>query len=452
MHSLIRNSRSRSVRWSVAAVATALLLASAAAAEPALAALGTSHQAASQRETTASVPPGEDCLQAAPVFCYAPRSFRIAYGIQPLLRREIDGRGETIVLPEEAVSGPPAGASDIRKDLAAFDAMFGLPTTTMRVDDSLGRTSSPWLAGQEEVEDVEIAHAVAPGASILVDLVPATATASAANFASAFAGVLGLAVSQGAAVVSVSGSVGEHLVSGAELATIHAALRSATEHDVTVVASSGDSGAISDQGPPKQVSLPAADPLVLGAGGTSLDANPVTGAYVGELAWSFVVGVGDYDASGGGFSGVFARPGYQDGTVSGATRGVPDVAADADASTGMALVTVTTSGNESVLPAAGTSAAAPFWASIIALADQLAGHHLGFVNAGIYRIGRSPAYHEAFHAVTAGDNSVITSSGLVTGYQAADGWNPVTGWGSPDAAVLVPLLVHDVHAGDARGL
>lgn len=350
----------------------------------------------------------------------------------------------------------PAGAiptvSDIRKDLAAFDAMFGLSATTLRVDAELARTSSPWLAAGEEVEDVEVAHAVAPGASIVVDLVLATVSASTANFVSAFTGVLRLAVSQGAAVISVSNSVGEHLFSGAEVAEVEVALRSAAAHGTTVTAASGDSGAISDQGPPKQVSLPASDPLVLGVGGTSLDANPVSGAYYGELAWNFVTGPGDYDASGGGFSDLFARPSYQDGTVRGATRGVPDVAADANLTTGMALVTVSANGTKYAHPAVGTSAGAPFWASIIALADQLAGHHLGFVNAGIYRIGRSSAYHEAFHAVTAGDNSVITSSGLVTGYQASDGWNPVTGWGSPNAAVLVPLLVHEVHAGEARGL
>jgi subtilase family serine protease len=455
MDSLVKVARSRAFRRSVAVSATALLLASAAiAAEPTLAASSRSQQAASKvRETAAVITPSEDCLQGVPAFCYAPGPFSAAYGTQPLLQEGIDGTGETIVLPEEAVSGSTSpGISDIRTDLAAFDAMFTLPTATVQVDDTLGPTSSPWLAGAEEVEDVEVAHAVAPGASIVVDLVPATATASPANFVSAFTGVLGLAASQGAAVVSVGASVGEQLISSAEVASIQAALRSATEDDITVVASSGDSGAISDQGPPKQVSLPASAPLVLGVGGTSLDADPVTGAYLGETAWNFVVGVGDDDASAGGFSGLFARPDYQDGTVGGAARGVPDVAADADASTGMALVTVTTSGSETVLPATGTSAAAPFWASIVALADQLAGHHLGFVNAGIYRIGRSPAYHQAFHAVTAGDNSVLTPSGVVTGYQATDGWNPVTGWGSPDAAVLVPLLVQEVHAGDAQGL
>ena len=94
------------------------------------------------------------------------------------------------------------------------------------------------------------------------------------------------AITQNAAVVSISGSHGEHLFTPAQVASIHAALRQAAEHHVTVVASSGDTGVISDNGPPVQVSLPASDPLVLGAGGTALDASYFTGAYHGEMAWN----------------------------------------------------------------------------------------------------------------------------------------------------------------------
>jgi hypothetical protein len=54
-------------------------------------------------------------------------------------------------------------------------------------------------------------------------------------------------------------------------------------------------------------------------------------------------------------------------------------------------------------------------------------------------------YHMAFHDITIGDNSVVVVPKLITGYQASPGWDPVTGWGSPDAQVLVPLLAHEVH-------
>jgi hypothetical protein len=88
----------------------------------------------------------------------------------------------------------------------------------------------------------------------------------------------------------------------------------------------------------------------------------------------------------------------------------------------------------------GTSGSTPLWGGVIALADQYAHHDLGFVNPALYRIGRSPSYHKAFHDVTTGNNYVAVGSGPIMGYQAGPGWDPVTGWGSPDAQVLIPLL------------
>jgi subtilase family serine protease len=94
-----------------------------------------------------------------------------------------------------------------------------------------------------------------------------------------------------------------------------------------------------------------------------------------------------------------------------------------------------------------TSASTPLWAAVIALADQEAGQHLGFVNPAIYSIARGPAYHSAFHHVVTGDNSVFGPTSNFTGYQAGPGWDPVTGWGSPNAQVLVPLLAHTASHG-----
>jgi subtilase family serine protease len=127
-------------------------------------------------------------------------------------------------------------------------------------------------------------------------------------------------------------------------------------------------------------------------------------------------------------------------------RGVPDVSADADSFTAMTLMF--TGGVP--YPAQGTSAATPLWAAVIALADQDAGHHLGFVNPAIYAIARSPAYHRAFHDVVTGDNSVFWPTGLFVGYRAGSGWDPVTGWGSPNAQTLVPLLAHRTRHGSTR--
>src|SRR5262249_53934912 len=157
----------------------------------------------------------------------------------------------------------------------------------------------------------------------------------------------------------------------------------------------GDKGAASDlhfgsTTPVKEASLPASDPLVLAAGGTSLTADRATGAYTGETAWNTLPtppSPGDgSSASGGGFSHLFARPSYQDGLPGAATtRGVPDVAGDAAFTPGMAVVSSGPAGQAIVRPATGTSAAAPFWAGLITLADQLAHRRLGFINPAIYR-------------------------------------------------------------------
>jgi subtilase family serine protease len=118
---------------------------------------------------------------------------------------------------------------------------------------------------------------------------------------------------------------------------------------------------------------------------------------------------------------------------------VPDVAADAGPA-GLAAVVSDADQGYTIFGANGTSASAPLWAALIALANQRAGCDLGFVNPAIYRIGRSSAYHSAFHDITTGNNTVIVSSTTITGYSAGPGWDPATGWGTPDASVLVPLL------------
>jgi subtilase family serine protease len=287
-------------------------------------------------------------------------------------------------------------------------------------------------------------HAVAPDATIRELLVDPADVSTPAKLAATLGASVRTAVREGADVISASHSYGEHFFTSAEAAAIDSALEYAAARHVTFVAASGDSGALSNLGrfgsstPVKEVSLPASDPLVLAAGGTSLTANPVTGAYISETAWNTPID-GQPAASGGGFSHLFARPAYQDGVPGiGAMRGVPDVAADAHDD--MAFAFAAPGGASALLPESGTSAAAPFWAGLIALADQEAGHPLGFVNPAIYQIARGPLYHKAFHDITTGNNTVVLNGVTITGYQAGPGWDPVTGWGTPDAQVLIPLL------------
>src|SRR6266568_2240577 len=131
--------------------------------------------------------------------CYTPGQYQVAYGAAALLRRGITGTGETVVMPELA-NKPGPNFTDIRKDLAAFDKKFGLPTAKLKVTTTLAGGSAPYVAGTEEVEDTEIVHTIAPSASLDVVLVPANAITSAANFTAAVTGVIHAAITQRAAV------------------------------------------------------------------------------------------------------------------------------------------------------------------------------------------------------------------------------------------------------------
>jgi len=393
--------------------------------------------------------------------CYTPKQIEIAYGIEPLLKRAITGRGETVVLPELPYFGSLT-VSDLRLDMKSFDSLFGLPAVTLRFVNTLTKVAKPWLANGEEVLDAEVVHAVAPGAAITVVLVKSTSLDSASDAVAAAIAAIRMGSLEGSVIsISAAGQTGgEHCDSASQIEKLNSALDFATQHHVTVVAASGDVGAVGEPcdvirglvggsfPPVKEVNLPAADPLVLAAGGTSLTANHATGAYVSEIAWGLPYGSAgtQFQGSGGGFSRLIAKPSYQDGVAGiGATRGVPDVGADASPHSAMALVF--SSGTKyAIRNSGGTSTSAPIWAGVIALADQYAGRHLGDVNPAIYEIGRSASYLRAFHDVTSGSNTASFPSKKITGYSAGRGWDPVTGWGSPNAQYLVPLLAHYDHA------
>ena len=322
---------------------------------------------------------------------------------------------------------------------------------------SIASSASPWLANEEEVLDAEMVHAVAPDAALAVILVKATSLNNPADATAAAVAAVRLGASQGGVIsISAAGQTGgEHCDTPSEVDRLNAALKDAAGRHVTVIAASGDIGAVGEPcavikgltggtfPPVKELSLPAADPLVLATGGTSLNASHATGTYLDETGWGLPFGSPgtQFQASGGGFSRRFARPGYQDGVRGiAANRGVPDVSADASPHTGMALVVSDGGSRFTVRNSGGTSASAPLWAGLIALADQYAGRHLGLVNPAIYRIARSTSYHEALHDITIGNNTPTFPGHTIKGYTAAHGWDPVTGWGTPNAQALIPLL------------
>lgn len=231
--------------------------------------------------------------------CYTPRQIQVAYGIRPLLERGIDGRGETVVLPELAQTQllPPV-VSDLRQDISRFDSVFGLPAPRLKVVTSIASPASPWLADGEEVLDAEVVHAVAPDAAITVVLVKPTSLNNPANAVAAAVAAVRVGVAQGSVIsISAAGQTGgEHCDTPAEVDRLNTALEAAATQSVTVIAASGDIGAVGEPcavikgltggafPPVKEVNLPAADPLVLAAGGTSLDASHATGAYTSETA------------------------------------------------------------------------------------------------------------------------------------------------------------------------
>ena len=444
--------------WRARLLTTALLLSVVSVAGCTASSGATAHATATAAGTAAPAGVISDCL-LSPVSCYAPALFRVEYGIQPLLDRGLDGHGETVtdlaVAPSPgapapgATAAPPPGvtaASDIRQDLAAFDAMFRLPTARIQVVTTLAGAGSPWQAAKEEVQDTGIVHTVAPAAALRVVLLPSNVPDSAAHATADMLAGLRLAAS-GTDVAVISFSLGEHYFTRAQVTQLHSTLLRAAAHHVTVIAGSGDNGGYSDADfadtAVKEVSLPASDPLVLAAGGTSFNGNLSAGFYISETAWNGQGGlVLTSGASGGGFSHLYARPAYQDGVGGISTdRGVPDVAGEADQKGGWAFVFGGGS-KRWIMPASGSSASASLWGGLVVLADQDAHHDLGLVNPAIYRIARSSRYHQAFHDITTGSNivNIPYPAAGPAGYQAGPGWDPVTGWGSPDAQVLVPLL------------
>ena len=401
---------------------------------------------------------GGGCLAPASAkapLCYSPQAVRVAYGIAPLTARRLDGQGRSVVVINIGEASGTHGATNPYLDLADYDRYFHLPVAHLQVVARFDPSASPTAASDEEAGDIEVVHAIAPGAALRVVLVPAAPGSDIGrDIGATWLPAWRYAVAH-ADVVSLSAGGGESCFTAREVADLHSVLEEAAARQVTVVASSGDMGPLSSYGCTvgspmdashvRELIYPASDPLVLAVGGTSLSADPTSGAYKRETAWagetlgsspSFEM------ASGGGPSHLFARPSYQDGIGTGPMRAVPDVSADADGTRGLAAIFVETGGEEAVGPAAGTSASAPMWAGLVAIADQYARRDLGFVNPALYAIGETARYHKAFHDVTKGITSVRVGAVWVTGYKARPGWDMATGWGSPDASVLVPLLAN----------
>ncbi len=394
--------------------------------------------------------------------CYGPQQIWQAYNLNPLYNAGINGAGRTIVIID-AFQNPY-----IQTDLAAFDQVFGLPDPVFHQDAPDGLTPFDFndanmvgWAGEISL-DVQWAHAIAPAAKIELvlaksnqdeDILRATKWAIEHNVGD---------------VISQSFGENENCVDSNLLKQEHAIFQAAVNKGITLFASSGDEGSAQltcDGNSWTQVaSSPASDPLVTAVGGTELfaafdcrggcpEGSPVPGTYDHEITMNEPAGFltqGSF-ATGGGFSDIYGRPGYQKGVANtrDGKRGVPDVAYDGTINHGVVASCAACVGVNA--PAffifGGTSSGSPQWAALTALADQQAGKRLGQINEALYKIGQNPAwYASAFHDITVGDNAVTEFDAAnnpvdVPGFDALTGWDAATGWGSPNGANLIALLV-----------
>jgi subtilase family serine protease len=348
----------------------------------------------------------------------SPTQVRQAYGFSSL---SLDGTGETIAIVD-AYNDP-----NIATDLHTFDVEYGLADPNLKIVNQQGtvlyQTGTGWTGARtpsrnagwdgEISLDVEWAHAIAPGANIV--LVEATSS-STSNLYSA---VQEAAQHTGAVVVSMSW--GENEYSGES--TEDSMFSKST--GIVFVASSGDT---------VTSSYPAASPDVLAVGGTSLCVTTVgaTTTYNSETAWN---------DSGGGFSYLDSpfqvletEPAYQNVVQHTGTRESPDVAYDADPNTGFSVYdSVAYQGNSGWQQYGGTSAGAPQWAALVALVDQ------GRVAAGNQPIDGPTQFLPTLYSLPSSDFHQPTTDD--TGTVSFSGYNDYTGLGSPQANLLVPALI-----------
>jgi subtilase family serine protease len=333
------------------------------------------------------------CLLAATGL--TPAQITSAYGLsgQNFNAQAADGTGQTIAIVD-AYNDP-----NIAAELSTFDSTYNLPAPPSLIvvgqtgTSALPRTDAGWAG--EEAMDVEWAHAIAPGASLIL------VETDSSEMPDLTAGVKTAASLAGVSVVSMSwGGPEFHYVTNYD--------RIFTAGGVTFVASGGDGGRSSG------AQWPASSGLVVGVGGTTLQVG-AGGAYVGETAWA---------GSSGGYSTIETEPSYQSTVQSSGFRSTPDVAFDGDTATGVSVYAIDPgNGQGAWITAGGTSLGAPAWAAIMAIVDQ------GRALSGAGTLGSFQTL-TALYSLPASDFHVI-----------GGGYRPSTGLGSPNGRSLITDLV-----------
>jgi kumamolisin len=324
------------------------------------------------------------------------------------------GAGQTIGIIELGGGYKPA-------DLKAYFKTLELAApviTAVSVDKAKSKPTNANSADGEVMLDIEVAASVAPGAKIVVYFAP--------NTDQGFTDAITTAVHDAThkpSVISISWGGPESTWTGQSSTVLDAACQSAAALGVTITVAAGDDGS-TDGGTGNNVDFPGSSPHVLCCGGTKLDANGAT--IVSEVVWNETAS--NEGATGGGVSNLFPLPSWQANSnvpkpgVSTGGRGVPDVTGDADPTTGY---TIRVDGQTMVI--GGTSAVAPLWAGLVAVANQQLGTQVGFIQPAIYAAKAAAAFND----ITVGNNGA---------FSAGPGWDACSGLGSPIAGKLIPLL------------
>jgi subtilase family serine protease len=393
----------------------------------------------------AEVTPDRTRCQNGAFGCYSPGPVRAAYNVPSTL----DGTGQTILIVDAF------GSPTIARDLAIFDKAFGLPDppsfTILCPEDGCpafdpSDTHHDQIGWSVETSlDVEWAHAIAPGAHIVL-VVASTSSGNAINAAEARA--IGLFPGS---VMSQSFGVPEFVVhaNNSQLMQGIKNYELARAANITVLASAGDSGATNGASF-ANAGFPASDPLNTAVGGTMGNPYPfglVAGAgtsaspfhYGGEQVWNEGPPVLSGGAAGGGAPSLFfGVPDFQAGLGLSA-RAIPDVSYNAAVDGGVLVTWSVLFPPGSAFIVGGTSAGAPQWAGIIALANQYNNGPLGFINPALYKLlNNATTYGRDFHDIKVGNNRLL---GTPVGFSAATGWDDATGIGTPNVANLIPDLV-----------
>jgi len=393
------------------------------------------------------------CEEAFGIDCYGPPQIQQAYDMKPLYRAGLNGAGKTIVIVDAF------GSPTIQQDLQSFDQEYGLqapPSFQIITPDGPVNQNDPdafgW--GVETSLDVEYAHTMAPGANILLVETPVAETEGITGFPEIVeAENYVIDHHMGDVITQSFGATEQTFASSQQLLRQRSAYFNALVHRVTVLASTGDTGAANyeldgtDLYPFPTVGWPASDPLVTGVGGLQLHLDENGFRTQPDNVWNDPASICTQPCAGsGGLSSVFNRPFFQNGVARavGRQRGIPDVSLNAAVSSAVNVFLSFDGLPAGFYQIAGTSEASPLFSGIVAVADQAARHDLGWLNPRLYALGDGP--FSPIGDITRGNTTVTftePSTGqtiTVHGSDATRGYDVASGLGEPDGARLVAAL------------